>query len=330
MKSVVINKFGDSNVFTLTHTNKPLIQPGHILLEVKATSVNPLDTKLRQGTFPGLIPQFPMILHGDVAGVVTDVADDVTKFKVGDEVYGCAGGLMAMQGALSEFMLADADLIALKPQTLSFAEAAALPLVSLTAWEALITKGKVEKNQMILIHGGTGGVGHVAIQLGKWLGAKIFATSSNAEKCAIAKKLGADVTINYKNTTVEEYVRDNTNNCGFDLVLDTVGGENIDQSIKAAAPYGQVVSILSSDKIDLDQAFVKNLSLHFVFQPLPLLNGMKRAHYGEILKQIASLVDRGIIKPLLDANQFTMNDVAKAHDHLEQGHAIGKIVIESF
>ncbi len=330
MKCMAIVGFGDQHVFQMINLDRPSVKSGHILIKVKATSVNPLDFKLRQGFFPDLVPNFPMVLHGDVAGTVAEVGEDVTKFKVGDEVYGCAGGLLTMNGALAEFMLADANLIAHKPKSLSFTEAAALPLVSLTVWEALITKVDLQKNQSILIHGGTGGVGHVAIQLANCLGAKVFATSSDEKKLAIAKQLGAHVAINYKTTKPEKYVAEHTQDSGFDIVFDTVGGENIHPSVQAVAPFGQVVSILPSGTFDSGVAFSKSLTMHYVFQPLPLITGVNRAHYGEILEKIASLVDEGVIKPLIDEHEFTIHEVAAAHDHLEKGHAIGKVVIQGF
>lgn len=327
MKCIAIKQFGDVDVLQKIEMDKPSVTSGHVLIKVLATSVNPLDFKLRKGYFPDLVSNFPMILHGDVAGIVAEVGEGVSKFKVGDEVYGCAGGLVSMHGALAEYMLADENLLALKPQSISFAEAAALPLVSLTAWEALITRANLQKNQSILIHGGTGGVGHVAVQLANWLGAKVYSTSSAEKKLFLAKQLGAHVVINYKTSTPEEYLQAYTQCNGFNVVFDTVGGENIHRSIQAAAPFGQVISILPSAAFDSAAAFSKHLSLHYVFQPLPLITGINRVHYGEILKNIAKLVDEGMIRPLIDEREFTIDDVAAAHDYLESGNAIGKVVI---
>jgi NADPH:quinone reductase len=330
MKSMSIFEFGNSNVFQLVNSKKPSVKPGHLLIKVQATSVNPLDFKLRKGSFPEMIPQFPMVLHGDVAGIVTEVGENVTKFKVGDEVYGCVGGFLDMSGALAEYMLADADLMALKPNSISFLEAAALPLVSLSAWEALVTKSNLQKDQSILIHGGTGGVGHLAIQLAKCLGAKVYSTSSDEKKLAITRQLGADVAINYKKTSVDEYVAEHSDNSGFEVIFDTVGGENIHQCIQAAAQSGQIISLLPGKAFDSSSAFYKNLTIHFVFQPLPLITGINRAHYGEVLEKIASLVDEGVIKPLIDEHVFSIPEVAMAHDHLENGNAIGKVVMHGF
>lgn len=328
MKSRAIKCFGDTNVFEEITLPIPLIKPGHVLIKVMATSVNPLDYKMRKGFFPDLVSSFPAVLHGDVAGIVEEVGAEVTQFKKGDEVYGCAGGLLELGGALSEFLLADATLIAHKPKSLDFAQAAALPLVALTAWEGLVTYANIQKDQTILIHGATGGVGHIAIQLAKSLGAKVFATASTPEKLAIAKQLGADVAINYKETPVNTYVAEQTNGAGFDVVFDTVGGENLSECFTSVALFGKIISILAVGSYDLTPAFLKGVSLHMILQPLPLITGLHRSRYGEILAKTAELVDAGIIKPLVDKKEFHFTDVGAAHDHLETGAAIGKVVLK--
>ncbi len=172
--------------------------PGHVLIRVAATSVNPVDFKIRAGVVKDIAPDFPAVLHGDVAGVIEVVGEGVNAFKPGEEVYACAGGVKGLGGALAEFLLADATLVARKPKSLSMREAAALPLVSITAWEGLIDRAKVQAGQNVLVYGATGGVGHIAIQLASWAGAKVFATASSDEKMASARELGADVVINYR------------------------------------------------------------------------------------------------------------------------------------
>ncbi len=330
MRAMAITQFGNTDVFEEITLPKPAIKPGHVLIKVAATSVNPLDCKLRKGVMPHLISHFPMVLHGDVAGVVEEVGAGVTHYTVGDEVYGCAGGLLDMGGALSEYMLVDADLIAHKPQSISMREAAALPLVALTAWEALVTYANVQQGQRLLIHAGTGGVGHFAIQLAKHLGGQVFTTVSNDHKARIAKELGADTTINYRVMSVENYVEKHTQNKGFDIVFDTIGGENLPQCFTAASRYGQVISIQAAAQFDLSPAFTKGLTLHMVLQPLPLVTGEKRAHYGEILTKIARLVDEHKLRPWVDETQFSMREVGLAHQRLERGAAIGKIVLNHF
>jgi NADPH2:quinone reductase len=327
MKSIIIKEFGGIDVFQETTLPKPAIKAGHVLIKVMATSVNPLDYKMRKGFFPNLVPSFPMVLHGDVSGIIEQIGEGIKDLSVGDEVYGCVGGLLDMGGALSEYILADANLVAKKPKSLTFAEVAALPLVALTAWESLITYANIQRNQTVLIHGGTGGVGHIAIQLAKWLGANVFATSSSAPKMEITKELGVNLAINYKVTPVETYVSECTNNVGFDVVFDTVGGDNLSNCFSAAALFGKVVTILAAGQHDLTPAFLKGLTLHMVLQPLPLITGAKRDHYQFILTKIADLVDIGAIKPLIDEKKFTISQVGAAHDYLESGKAVGKVVM---
>lgn len=223
MKSQIIQSFGEPSVFQYKEISKPELKPGHVLIQVKATSVNPIDTKVRAGAVPAVAPEFPAVLHGDVSGLVSAVGEGVTEFKIGDEVFGCAGGFRGTGGALAEFMLADADLLAHKPKNLTMEEAAALPLVSITAWEALFNRARLIPGQNILIHGATGGVGHIAIQLAKWGGATVYTTASSQEKLEIGTRLGADITINYREESVHDYVQKYTNGKGFDVVFDTVG-----------------------------------------------------------------------------------------------------------
>lgn len=327
MKSQVIKRFGDCSVFETIEIPTPKVKPGYVLIRVKATSVNPVDYKLRAGNFPQITPEFPATLHGDVAGVVEEVGNGVTEFKKGDEVYGCAGGIKGEDGALAEFMLADAKLIALKPKSLSMAEAAALPLVTITAWEALFEKIKLSSAHKILIHGGTGGVGHVAIQLAKWAGAEVYATVSSPEKAELVKSFGAIEGINYRNEPVQSYVDRITEGKGFDVVFDTIGGENIDKSFAAVAHYGNVITIQAHSTHDLSPLHLKSASLHVVFMLLPLLYNTQRERHGEILKNAAALANKGMLKPFIAAQQFSFEDVSKAHAFLESGKAVGKVVI---
>jgi NADPH2:quinone reductase len=327
MQAMVIEQFGDVDVFKKKEIQKPTVTAGHVLIDVKASSINPLDGKIRRDELGQICPPFPAVLHGDVAGVVTAVGSGVTQFKVGDEVYGCAGGVGQLQGALAQFMLVDADLIAHKPKKLSMQEAAALPLVSLTAWLALNDKAKLTSQQTALIYGATGGVGHIAIQLAKANGAVVTTTASSDEKAAIAKRLGADHVVNYKNTPVSDFVNQFTQGQGYNVVFDTVGGKTLDMAFEAAKLEGYVVTILARDSHDLASFFVKGLTLAAVMQPIPLLTGAGRKHFGYILTEVAKLVDAGKVMPLVDKKQFTFSDVAAAHRYFEQGNAIGKVVL---
>jgi len=327
MKAQVIQSFGNPSVFQIQDIPTPEVIPGHVLIEVKATSVNPIDTKVRSGFVSAVAPEFPAVLHGDVAGIVRAVGEGVSKFKVGDEVYGCAGGFKGTAGgALAEYMLADADLLAHKPKNLTMEEAAALPLVTITAWEALFTRGKLASGKNILIHAAAGGVGHVAIQLAKWAGAKVYTTASSNEKLEIGARLGADATINYREESVQDYVQKYTDGKGFDIVFDTVGGENLDRSFEAAAPLGTVLAIAARSTHDLSPLHSKGLTLHVVFMLLKILEKEWRKEYGEILEKVTAIVEEGKLRPLLDPNVFTFDEISKAHEHLESGKAIGKIV----
>lgn len=264
MKAMIIDSLGDANVFQQVERDKPKAKAGHLVVEVKATSVNPLDTMLRSAETPWSA-NLPEILHGDVAGIIAEVGEDIDHFKVGDEVYGCAGGIAGTDGALAEYMLVDADLMALKPKSLSMREAAALPLVSITAWEALVSKMHIKPGDNVLIHGATGGVGHIAIQLAKVLGATV-ATTSLEKNLTTAQTLGADHIINAEQQSVEDYTNQLTDGLGFDAIFDTIAGEHIQNSFKAARYNGKVATILPiSDPL---QVALKGLSFHSVLMPI--------------------------------------------------------------
>lgn len=327
MKAQVINSFGNPTVFHLIELPLPPIKPGHVLIKVHATSVNPIDTKVRGGLVPDIAPAFPAVLHADVAGVVDAVGDGVTHFKKGDEVYGCAGGFRGLGGALAEFMLADAKLIAKKPKSLSMLEAAALPLVSITAWEALFEKTKLTPGMQILIHAGVGGVGHVATQLAKWAGVKVNVTVRKTQDFPIAKSFGADEIINTQEENVEKYKSRLTQNQGFELIFDPVGGAHLEESFTAAALQGTVVTTAARTTLDLTQMHTKGLNLHCVAMLLPMLTNQHREKHGKILEKIAQIADAGKLKPLIDPHHFTLEQVAEAHQLLESGNAQGKIVI---
>jgi NADPH2:quinone reductase len=327
MKAMVIEEFGGADVFRAKLIPAPELIPGHVLIGVRATSVNAVDLLIRQMGPAFLAPRFPAILHSDVAGVVVDVADDVVDFKPGDEVYGCAGGVIGMGGALAEYMLADASLIAHKPRRLSMAEAASLPLVSITAWEALFERAPVKPGSSVLIHGGAGGVGHIGIQLAKNAGARVYATVSSDEKGKIARDLGVLEAINYREMSPREYVDRYTEGQGFDIVFDTIGNENLARSFEAAKLNGNVVTTVALGSYDLTLAHLRGLSLHVVFMLIPLLHGVSRSHHGMVLREIARLVDEGKLFPRVDPRIFNFEDVSSAHAHMESGEHVGKIVL---
>ena len=327
MKAQVIHSFGAPSVFTMVDLPIPEVKPGHVLVKVHATSLNPIDCKVRSGAVSAIAPKFPAILHGDVAGTVESVGDGVTHFKKGDDIYGCAGGFRGLGGALAEFMVVDAKLIAKKPKSLTMREAAALPLVSITAWDALFEKAKLTKGMNILIHGGVGGVGHIAVQLAKWCGAKVHVTVRKKEDVPLIRSFGADEVINVQDEDVEKYTLRLTNDRGFEIIFDTVGGSNLDKSFAAAALNGTIVAIAARSTHDLTPMFSKGLSLHCVFMLLPMLTNQNREHHGKVLQKVAQIVDEGKLKPLIDPHQFSLEEVTQAHELLESGKAKGKIVI---
>ena len=327
MKTMVLNSYGDNADFTLTELSRPEVSAGQVLVRVAAASVNTVDTMIRQmGNDLPFAPDHPAILGMDFAGTVEAVGEGVSGFAPGDEVYGCAGGLADLQGSLAEYMLADAKLIAHKPETLSMREAAALPLVGITAYEGL-QRAHTHKDQKVLVHGGTGGVGHVAVQLARHLGADVYATISSDKQASIVEQYGATA-INYKTQTVADYVAQYTKGAGFDVVYDSVGGANMTNSFEAAALNGDVITTVSLLELDLTPAHFKGLSIHVVFMLIPMLYNHKREAHGEILASISDIVDAGKLRPLLDEQQFTLADAGKAYDRLTSGQAIGKVVVD--
>ncbi|MEK9630032.1 MAG: zinc-dependent alcohol dehydrogenase family protein [Nitrospinota bacterium] len=332
MKAYRVHEYGKAAKFVEEEIDKPVIKPGHVLIEVKASSLNPVDHKLLTNNY-GINPSLPATLHMDVAGVVTEVGEGVTKFKTGDEIYGCAGGLKGaagnIDGALADFMLVDADLISLKPNSLCFAESAALPLVAITAWEGLFDRAKINKTDHVLIHGGTGGVGHIALQLAKQHGARVATTASSENKAQMARGLGADEIIFYRDEDVKDYCERLTGGKGFDVVFDTIGGQNLDKSLQAVKTSGQVIGIVGTNQHDLSPMHMKGLSLHLVFMLIPMLTGKGRAHHGFILEKIANWVDRGMVKPLINEEVFKFKHVNEAHALFASNKHVGKIVLEN-
>lgn len=324
MKAMIIKEIGSTDVFQLAEKAKPVAKAGHMVVAVKATSVNPLDTMLRSIKLPWSV-NLPEVLHGDVAGVVVEVGTNVTGFNVGDEVYGMAGGVNGVDGALAEFMLVDARLMAQKPRTLTMNQAAALPLVAITSYEALVEKMNVKAGDNVLIHGATGGVGHIAVQLAKALGANVTSTYSPANE-VLAKTVGADNLVDYTTESVGNYVTKYTGGVGFDKVFDTVAGDQIQKSFEAAKFNGQVATILPI--ADPLQIALKSLSFHSILMLIPLCHGINHESHGRILTEIAELVDAGRITPIIDDSDYSIWEVAKAHDLLSSGKAIGKITLK--
>lgn len=328
MKAMVINKYGEDAVFEATDVHKPQVKPGNVLVRIAASSVNTVDTMIRKmGKNLPLSPDTPAILGMDFAGTIEAVGEGVTAYAVGDEVYGCAGGLADLPGTLAEYIVADAHLIAPKPKQLTMREAAALPLVAITAYEGL-TRAGIKPGQKVLVHGGSGGVGHVALQLAKHFGADVYSTGGGDKQLALIEQLGATA-INYKKETVEQYVDKHTGGAGFDLVFDSVGGANLANSFDAAALNGQVATTVSMCEMDLTTAHFKGLSLHVVFMLIPMLHNFKREQHAEILTTLAQIVDSGGLTPVLDEERYSLDQAGLAHARLESRQAMGKVVVEN-
>jgi NADPH2:quinone reductase len=327
MQAMIIKSFGGSEVFELADIAKPEIKAGHVLVKIEATSVNTVDTMIRQmgGDLP-FAPSLPAVLGMDFAGTVEAVGQGVTEYSIGDEVYGCAGGLADLPGTLAEYIVADVKLIARKAKNLSMREAAAIPLVGITAYEGLM-RANTSKGQNVLIHGGSGGVGHIALQLANHIGANVFATGGGDKQLALIEKLGAK-SINYKTENVEEYVLKHTGGAGFDVVFDSVGGANMINSFNAAALNGQVASTVSLVELDLSVAHFKGLSLHVVFMLIPMLHNFKREVHAQILSKLTEIAEAGALRPVLDEQTFSLEEAAQAQDRLSSGQGMGKVVIE--
>lgn len=328
MKALVINRFGASDVFERAEVDKPEPAPGEVVIEVRATSVNPVDWKMRNGFAAFLVPQFPAILHPDCAGVVSAVARDVTDFAPGDRVYAFASGLMGKPGALAEFMAADARMVAKMPARLSFEEAASLPLVWVTAAFALLDRLTIPAGARLLIQGGTGGVGIAAVQLAAaHLSAEVTATCGSAEKCALAKELGARHAFDYR-TEAKDIVAEATVGDGFDVVFNTVGAPAIDAAVKATRFGGTIVDINGAFPTEGGFQF-NQLGFLSVFAGHPMTHGTNVEKVGAFLRDLTARVEAGDVRPVLDDKRFSFATIGAAHDHQETGHPTGKAAVSA-
>ena len=329
MKAILINSIGGPEVLEVSDIPKPEItNENEVLVKIKAAGVNPIDAKLRGGLYPLNI--FPVVLGCDGAGVIEDVGGDVKKFKIGDPVYYFHGGLDGIQGNYTEYKVLNQHFITHKPESISFVESAGFPLVAITAWEALFMHAKLSKNKSIFINGAAGGVGHVAIQLAKYKQARIIASVSCDEKKEFVTKLGADHVINYKKQNISSEILNLTKNKGVDIVLDNVGGNEIEKIIPAISHYGKIVTLLQPDnKIDWSNARFRNISLSFEVMLSPLLFNLKnkQAEQTKILSKCANLIDNKNLKIHLNKT-VPLEHAIEAHKMIETGHMMGKIVLE--
>lgn len=317
---------GPNLSFRLASVEQPIPTPGQVLVRIHASGVNPLDLKIKAGQAAHARHPFPAILGIDLAGTVEAVGQEVSSFRVGDEVYGMTGGVGGVQGSLAEYAAVDAALLARKPANLSMREAAALPLIFITAWEGLVDRARMQAGQTVLIQGGAGGVGHVAVQLARANGAHVFATGS-AKSTAFIGQIGA-IAIDYNVMTVDDYVARHTAGRGFDVIYDTVGGATLDASFDAVQRFGHVVSALGWGTHALAPLSFRAATYSGVFSLLPLLTNEGRAHHGDILREATRLVEAGKLRPRLDPRRFGLSGAGEAHSAIEDHSAEGKIVID--
>ena len=325
MQAVVLNTFGAP--LAVQQIERPTAGPGQVLVRVCASGVNPLDTKIAAGKADHAQVQLPAVLGIDLAGVVDSAGVGVDGYAPGDRVYGMTGGIGGVQGSLAEYAAVDARLLAHMPPQLAMREAAALPLIFITAWEGLVDRARVGPGKTVLVHGGAGGVGHMAVQLARALGAQVYATGSAGQRETI-EAMGA-VFIDYRAATVDDYVRQHTDGEGFDIVYDTVGGATLDASFRAARQYhGHVVSALGWGTHALAPLSFRGATYSGVFTLLPLLSGKGRAHHGDIMREASALVAAGKLKVRLDPTVYTLENVNATHAALTDGTARGKLVVE--
>ena len=325
MTAYVIEEYGDPDVFTRTTREVPEPEANEIRVSVAASSVNPVDYKIRQGALPDFAPIFPATLHCDVSGVVDAVGADVEAFEVGDRVYGMPGGA-GRQGALAEYVVGHAGTFAQAPEAISLEAAAALPVVALTAWEMLTDKTAVGSDDDVLVYGASGGVGHVGVQVADRLDADVTGTASSDEKRDLVEALGADAVVDYTTTDVGSYVEEHANGAGFDVVFDPVGDDHLATAFEAVRPYGTVVTTESSSTQDLSPMHANSLDLGVVLVILPVLLGDRQERIGEELAEIADLVDDGALEPHIE-ERFGFDEVAEAHRRAEAGDFSGKLLL---
>jgi NADPH:quinone reductase-like Zn-dependent oxidoreductase len=305
MTAVCIREFGGGEVLRVELLPRPAVKADEILVKVEAAGVNPVDWKIRSGTARGLVEKMPYVPGFDVSGVIEQIGEGVKRFKGGDEIYGMID--LRRGGAYAEYAVVKESEAAAKPKKASHADAASMPLVALTAWQALFEAGKLEKGQTVLIHGGAGGVGSMAVQLAKWKGAKVLATASESN-LAFLRELRVDRAIDYREEKFEEVAKE------VDVVLDTVGGETQAASFKALKKGGVLVSIVGQPSQERAKQFgVRAVSM--LVKPS-----------GETLEKIAQLVDTGKIRAVV-THVMPLGEVAKAHEQSETRHTRGKIVL---
>jgi NADPH:quinone reductase-like Zn-dependent oxidoreductase len=311
MKTILLQQPGGIEELHYSTADKPIPASNEVLIQVKAISINPVDVKTRmgKGAYGRIKEENPLILGWDIAGIITSVGENVITFKAGDAVF----GMINFPGhgkAYAEYVVAPSNQIALKPSNISFEEAAASTLAALTAWQVLVKNANVTAGQKVLIHAAAGGVGHFAVQIAKYLSAIVTGTSSAKNKDFVLG-IGADSHIDYHNYDWENKPQE------FDFVLDTIGGDNIDQSLMVTKVGGTIISIPSGlNEAVTEKANAKGVNGYF----------MLVQSNGSDMQEIAVLLEKGFIKPFV-SKVFAFEEIQKAHLAMETGRTVGKIVI---
>ena len=324
MQALVLNRY--DGPLEMTELSRPTAGQGQVLVRIKASGLNPLDTKIRAGSAAHAKHPLPLVLGMDMAGVIEAIGDGVSGFKVGDEVYGLTGGVGGIQGSLAQFAAVDARLIAHKPSNLSMREAAALPLSFITSYQGIVDRANVQPGQTLLVQGGAGGVGHISVQLAKALGAQVFATASASDR-EVIEQYGA-THIDYRGFSVEEYVKQYTQGSGFDIVADTVGGATLDASFAGVKQFGHVVSALGWGTHVLAPLSFREASYSGVFTLSALLTGKHRDHYGDMLRIATRLVEEGKLVPRVDPRRFDLTTAEQGYLAITEGTPKAKIVVD--
>ncbi len=305
MRAATVTEYGSP--ITVVEVDRPGLAPDSVMIEVHASSVNPIDSLIARGVMKEQLPyRLPWVVGYDVSGVVVECGADVTDFHVADEVFGRADSFQA--GTMAEFaMIKQADL-AIKPANLSHQPAAGVPLAGLTAWQALVEHGRVQPGEKVLIHAGSGGVGSLAIQIAKHLGA-VVATTTSGSNLGMVEDLGADVAIDYQTQRFDEELSD------YDLVIDTLGGESLERSFATVKRGGRIVSI----KGEAPKGLADERGVQFT--------AFYMSPSGSMLTTLAGLIESGAVRPIVDS-VFPLSEVQQAFEHSDAGRARGKIIIQ--
>ncbi len=328
MKAILMTRPGTADTLEARDIPEPMMtEPTQIKVRLRAAGVNPIDTKIRRNGLLGPGP-LPAVLGCDGAGEVIEIGNEVDRFQVGDRVWFCHGGLGIEPGNYAEFTVLDQRWAAPMPRTLNFEEAAAGPLVLITAWGMLYDRGRLQAGQTALIHAGAGGVGHVALQLAKLRGARVLTTVGLAENAALAKDCGADEVINHREQDFVAEVSRFTDGQGADLVAEMVGPEVFARSIGCTAHFGDLVTLLDPGNVPLAEARLRNLRIGFELMLTPQLRGLTaaREHQVDILRQCGDLIDQGLLK-LHVSHVLPLAQAAEAHRQIETGRTVGKVVL---